>query len=234
MRLEDILHRQPVWRGASLAHCPPGVSTGLDALDAVLPGGGWPAGELTELLLDTKGIGELQLVLPVLRKLTALGKRIVWLAPPYLPYPPALAAAGLDLAQLALVQPSSRRDALWAAEQVLRSRASQALLAWLPRLRYVELQRLAVAAEAGDGLTFLFRSSAAAREPSPAGLRLALEAGRGELLIHIVKRRGAPVGRPLRFPLRNLPCHALGRSALPPAAPGGDRADRRLDLPVHA
>jgi hypothetical protein len=234
MRLEDILRRQRVWRGASLVQCPPGSPTGFEALDAALPGGGWPAAELTELLLDAKGIGELQLTLPVLRRLTGSGKRIVWLAPPYLPYPPALAAAGLDLAQLAVVQPQSRRDALWAAEQVLRSGASHALLAWLPRLRYVELQRLAVAAQAGRGLAFLFHPPSAAGEPSPAGLRLALEPGPGELLIRIAKRRGAPVDRPLRLPLSNLPCHALGRSALSPARAGDDRADRRLGLPVHA
>src|SRR5690349_1866012 len=146
MGLEEILQRQPVWRGASLAQGVPGAPTGFDSLDAALPGRGWPAAQLTELLADATGIGELQLVLPVLRALTTSGKRVVWLAPPHLPYPPALAASGLDVARLAIVQPRSRVDALWAAEQVLRTSASHALLAWLPRLRYAELQRLALAA----------------------------------------------------------------------------------------
>jgi cell division inhibitor SulA/protein ImuA len=234
MRLEEILQRQPVWRGASLAQGLPGAPTGFDILDAALPGRGWPAAELTELCADARGIGELQLVLPALRALTTAGRRIVWLAPPHLPYAPALAAGGLDLARLAVVQPASRADAFWAAEQVLRTSASQALLAWLPRLRYAELQRLALAAEAGRGLAFLFRPASAAREPSPAALRLALERCGGELLVHIVKRRGAPAARPLRLPLP-LPCHALGRSALSPAASSrDDRADRRLGVPVHA
>ena len=237
MRLEEILQCQPVWRGASVVQGLPGVPTGFDALDAELPGHGWPAGELTEVLADTKGIGELQLVLPALQAITSAGKRVVWLAPPHVPYPPALAAAGLDLAQLVIVRPRTRREALWAAEQVLRANASLALLAWLPRLRYAELQRLALAAETGRGLAFLFRPSGAAREPSPAALRLALESGGAELIVRLVKRRGAPAGRPLRLPLRlpaGLPCHALGRSALSPARDGGDRADRRLGVPVHA
>lgn len=233
MRLDEILQRQPVWRGAALVRRLPGQPTGFAALDAALPGGGWPAGELTELLADAKGIGELQLVLPALRALTGSGKRVVWLAPAHVPYPPALAAAGVDLAQVAVVQPRRRGDALWSAEQVLRAGASQALLAWLPRLRYVELQRLAVAAQAGQGPVFLFRSSAAAHEPSPAGLRLALEPGGGELVVRIVKRRGAPADRPLHLPLP-MPCHALGRSAFPPSVARDDRADRRLGLPVHA
>jgi hypothetical protein len=233
MRLEDILQCQPVWRGAGLAQYAPGVPSGFATLDAALPGHGWPRRELTELLVDTSGIGELQLVLPALSRLTASGKRIVWLAPPYLPYPPALAAAGVDLAQLVVVQPRERRQALWAAEQVLRAATSQALLAWIPRLRYAELQRLALAAEAGGGVAFLFRAPAAAREPSPASLRLTLEPGAGELVVRILKRRGAPASQPLRLFL-DLPCHALGRSALPPASAHDDRAGRRLGLPVHA
>lgn len=237
MRLDEILQRQPVWRGATTVQCQPGMPSGFDMLDAALPGRGWPAGELTELLADAKGIGELHLVLPALRALTSSGKRVVWLAPPHLPYAPALAAAGVDLAQLAVVQARRRTDALWSAEQVLRSGASQGLLAWVPRLRYVELQRLAVAAEAGGALAFVFRPSSAAREPSPAGLRLALEPGAGELVVRIVKRRGAPADQPLRLPLSwpiGVLHHALVRSALPRTSPRDDRTDRRLGLPVHA
>src|SRR6185295_7940581 len=100
---------------------------------AELPGGGWPAGGLTELLVPTKGIGELGLLMPALARLTCAGKRVVWLAPPYLPYAPALAAAGIDLPHLALVRAAGRRDALWAAEQALRAGSCHALLAWLPR-----------------------------------------------------------------------------------------------------
>jgi cell division inhibitor SulA/protein ImuA len=233
MRLEDILQRQPVWRGNGLAQCPPGVPTGFACLDGALPGRGWPRGELTELLGDASGIGELQLVLPALARLSTSGKRIVWLAPPHLPYAPALAAAGVDLAQIVIVRPGGRRESLWAAEQVLRAAACQALLAWMPRVRYAELQRLAAAAEAGGGLAFLFRPAAARRESSPASLRLALQAGAGELVVHLFKRRGAPAGAPLGLPL-DLPCHALGRPALSPA-PARDAGDgRRLGLPVHA
>jgi protein ImuA len=232
MGLEEILQRQPVWRGTGLARCEAGIATGFAPLDAALPGHGWPRGELTELLGDASGVGELQLVLPALSRLTASGKRIAFLAPPHLPYPPSLTAAGVDLAQLLMISPRARAETLWAAEQILRSGASQALLAWMPRLRYAELQRLALAAEGAGALAFFFRPAAAARESSPATLRLALEAGDGELVVRIVKRRGPPAASPLQLPL-NLPCHALGRPALAPSAID-DRAARRLGLPVHA
>ncbi|HVL35652.1 MAG TPA: translesion DNA synthesis-associated protein ImuA, partial [Burkholderiales bacterium] len=145
--LDHLLHQQRVWRGGAPATAQDTLGTGFAALDAELPGGGWPAGALTEILGRREGIGELQLVLPALAPLTWAGKRVVWLAPPHLPYAPALSAGGVDLAQLAVVRAPGRRDALWAAEQVLRAASCRALLAWLPDARYEELRRLAVAAQ---------------------------------------------------------------------------------------
>jgi hypothetical protein len=231
--LEDILQRHPVWRGGALACGLPALPSGFAELDRELPGGGWPAGSLSEILGGREGIGELQLVLPALAALSWAGKRIVWLAPPHLPYAPALAAAGLDLAHLAVVRAPGRRDALWAAEQVLRSGSCHALLAWFPSVRYEELRRLALAAEAGHAWVALFRPLQAAQAPSPSSLRLSLQPAGDGLCVHILKRRGAPAAAPLRLPLRR-PVHALGRPSFPIPAAGQARGDRRLGLPVHA
>jgi hypothetical protein len=231
--LEHILERHPVWRGGPLASSAPVTPTGFDALDRELPGSGWPAGALTELLTGHAGIGELQLLLPALARLSWAGKRIVWLAPPYLPYAPALAAAGIDLARLALVRASGSGDALWAAEQVLRSASCHALVAWLPRARYGELRRLAVAAEGSRAWVALFRPPEAAHGASPAALRLFLEPSSNEVSVRILKRRGAPAAAPLVLPVKR-PVHALGRAPFPAPAAGHARGDRRLGLPVHA
>ena len=228
--LEHILERHPVWRGGATKLQIPAVSSGYPALDEQLPGGGWPTGALTEILPAREGIGELQLVLPALAALSWAAKRTVWLAPPHLPYAPALAAAGVDLAHLAVVRAPGRRDALWAAEQVLRAKSCHALLGWFPRAGYEEIRRLAVVAEGSPAWVALFRPPEAARESSPAALRLALEP---EGVVHILKRRGAPAATPLRLPL-NGPFHALGRLPLSEPAAGRARADRRLGLPVHA
>ena len=219
--LQDILRRPSVWRGGALASvAAPAVPSGFAALDAELPGGGWPAGALTEILAAREGMGELQLVLPALAALTAEGKQIAWLAPPHLPYAPALAAAGVRLEYLTVVRAPGRRDALWAAEQVLRAGACHALLAWLPRARYVDLRRLAVAAAASPGLALLFCPPAAARESSPAVLRLALDWSEGRLAAKILKRRGMPLAAPLRIEMRR-PVHALGGALLSqPPVPG--------------
>lgn len=231
--LENILQRHPVWLGGAIKPDIPGISTGYELLDEELPGGGWPTGALTEILGGQEGIGELQLALPALAALTWAGKRVVWLAPPHLPYAPALAAAGVELSQLAVVRAPRRRDALWAAEQVLRAGCCHALLGWFRRVGYDELRRLAVAAEASPAWVALFRPREAAAESSPACLRLALEPARDALSVRILKRRGAPAAAALRLPVKR-PFNALGRPPFPVPAAGRARPDRRLGLPVHA
>lgn len=230
--LAKILQRQSVWRGgAPSGAAAQAAPTGYAALDAVLPGGGWPVGGLAELLCDAEGVGELQVVLPALAALTAAGHRVAWLAPPYLPYAPALKAAGVRLAGLTVVRAPGRRDALWAAEQALRSGAFHALLLWLPRASYAELRRLAVAAQAGPGFALAFRPPEAGCESSPAVLRMALEPAAeaaGHPALRILKRRGLPLAAPLPLPIERplaaRPAHALGRAPLSAATPPGARA----------
>ena len=209
------------------------IPSGFELLDRELPGGGWPVGALTELLGDAEGVGELQLVLPALAALTAQGKRVAWLAPPHLPYAPALAAAGIDLTRLVVVRAPGRRDALWAAEQVLRAGSCHALLAWLRNARYPELRRLAVAAGSSRACALLFRPSAAAAESSPAALRLLLEPAAGGLAVSLLKRRGRAPGATLLVPVSRA-FDALGRTSFPLPAARIAGIDRRLGLPVHA
>jgi hypothetical protein len=229
----ETLQQHGIWRGGAPAGFSQTIPTGYSELATELPGGGWPTGALTELLGFQEGIGELQLVLPALAKLTAAGKRVVWLAPPHLPYAPALAAAGVDLVHLAVIRAPGRRDALWAAEQVLRAGPCHALLAWFRHARYDELRRLSVAAEASRAFVALFRPAMAATEPSPASLRISLEGDEEGLKLRILKRRGRPAEAPLHLPVPR-PVHALGRPALQHAPARDPRAARRLGLPVHA
>jgi cell division inhibitor SulA/protein ImuA len=167
--------------------------SGLAALDAVLPDGGWPRGAVTELLADTAGIGEIGLLLPVLAGLSRAGLTLAWIAPPYLPCAPGLAQGGIDLARLLLVGARDDHEALWAAEQALRCPAIGAVLLWPAAATERCVRRLQLAAESGGSLGFLFRPPAAAAAPSPAALRLRLCPQRAGLEIRIIKARG---GRP--------------------------------------
>lgn len=184
--------RSSVPSAASLAGTLRTLSTGHSALDACLPGGGWPLGALTELLPDRAGIGELSLLVPALARLAREPRWIVWVAPPWLPYAPALAAAGVDPRRILLVHPRDGADRLWAAARALASGTASAVLAWLPAaIRLAELRRLQLAAERGGTWGVLFRPPEVAPHPSPAVLRIALAAeSSGELRLRVLRRRG--------------------------------------------
>lgn len=182
--LSGLLAERRLWRGQPAAPAPGREPSGHAALDAALPGGGWPEAALTELLLAADGIGELQLLLPTLRRLTRSGRPVVFVDPPYRPHLPALAQAGLDPSRLHVLEAGA--DAAWAIEHCLRSQACGAVLAWPARADDRCLRRWQVAAETGHCLGFLFRPAAAARNPSPAALRLQLGAG----TLRVLKCRG--------------------------------------------
>jgi protein ImuA len=190
--LADVLRHPGIWRRGAKgtpanADAQP---TGLAELDALLPGGGWPRGALSEILVADDGLGECSLLLPALAALTRARRRVVLVAPPYIPYAPALVAAGVDLAYLVHIE-ADAIERHWTAEQCLRAGCCGAVLGWLPRADYRELRRLQLAAETGGALGFVFRPLAAARETSPAALRLAIHGSESEpARIEILKCRG--------------------------------------------
>lgn len=225
-----------VWQADRLARpAEAGMPTGFAALDAQLPGGGWPRGALIELLGDAPGIGELGLLLPMLRAVAA-ERWIAWIAPPHLPYAPALAAAGLPLDRLLLLTPDDHAETLWAIRQALASGGCEVVLAWLARADTAALRRLQLAAEESATPLFLFRPAAAALQSSPASLRLRLVAAADALTIDILKRRGPALATPIRLTIPNRPASDLPLSPSPsaPRIPSHERrTSGRTDGSAH-
>lgn len=189
--LRALIGHPGVWFGDGRGGpCREVVPTGRASLDALLPGGGWPKGAVTEILLPCEGIGELRLLVPALVRVAAEGGRIALAGPPHVPYAPALAAAGIGLSRLVLVRAESARDRLWAAEQCLRSGACGAVLAWAADCSDRDLRRLQLAAEKGGCTGFLFSLPAAVARPSPLPLRLRLAPSPAGVVVEIVKGRG--------------------------------------------
>jgi len=221
----EALH-PALWRASQLGGGRGAVSaSGHAALDAQLPGGGWPHGALTELLLPRPGIGELRLLAPTLAAVAdadvdAGGACSVLLFDP----PAALSAwallqQGLSPRHWLVVHGRAPRpprsgiapllpdaDLLWALEHTLRSGHAGAVLAWLPlALRADVLRRLQLAASCCAGPVFVFRDLRAAGRPSPAPLRLLLQpAGVDRLALRLLKRRGPTLAQPLRLDLPSV------------------------------
>jgi protein ImuA len=202
-----------LWRAYQVARPRQGVqASGFEALDAALPGGGWPLQALTELLLPHPGLGELRLLAPALAAVQRARCSLMWFDPPATPCAWALGALGIDPARLVLVRPRTSlkgaarerlpaADVLWALEQALKSAQLGAVVAWLPaRLPAETLRRLQLAAQAHAGPAFLLRGLAASQQPSAAPLRLQLAVdGPDALRVQIFKRRGPPLLQPLQL-----------------------------------
>ena len=133
-RVDRLLHSNPsLWRGCDMAgqgfH---GRSTGYPELDDILPGRGWPQSGLVEIISRHWGMGELQLLIPLMRSIVEQGQWILWIAPPYMLYAPALTQAGIDIHQILMVkQDTSCKDALWSMEKALQTKNCGLVLAWL-------------------------------------------------------------------------------------------------------
>ena len=215
----EALH-PALWRAQQLGRgggCT--VPSGHAALDAQLPGGGWPRRMLTELLLPHPGVGEIRLLATSLAAILRAGRLVMLFDPPESLSGWALLRLGIDPEQLLVVYThrtageglrgaethveagprGERGDSLWALEQALKSGHVGALLAWLPpRLPPERLRRLQLAAQAHDGPAFMLREAAAREQPSAAPLRLALASGGADrLAVRLLKRRGPRLEQPL-------------------------------------
>jgi cell division inhibitor SulA/protein ImuA len=204
MSLEKLLENPRVWRGSSQLDTQSGLASGYPKLDRCLPGGGWPLGALTEILIGQYGIGELRLLMPALAQLSAeeapayTGEYtepgwIAWVAPPFQPYAPALQQYGIDLSRMLIVRPKDDSELLWSAEQALSSGTCAAVLLWPDKLDDQASRRLQLAAEKGHSWAIAFRPLAARQQSSAAALRLELQFTGQGTRVHILKSRG---GRP--------------------------------------
>jgi protein ImuA len=218
------------------------MSSGFEALDAVLPGGGWPGHGVTEILSTHSGTLEWRLLGPMLRQVCADGRSVVLVGPPRPPHPPGLRLNGIHERQLVWVQTETPAERLWVTEQLVKAQACGALIAWLPQVRAEQVRRLQVLAAGCAAPVFLCRPATAARESSAAPLRLLARVGVDwELLVDVFKRKGPPLETTLHLPsvpggLQSIltprlqkPSALLPRDPAPQTAPSFDReADHAL------
>jgi protein ImuA len=241
-----------VWQGDQLAHASErSVPSGHAVLDAQLPGAGWPAGSLTELLVEQGGVGEMRLVAPALRALTAqAGRHVLLVAPPWRPYACALKTWGLALERVIWVR-AAEDEAAWVAEQALKQEGMGAVLLWQTKARADAVRRLQVAAQDSQALAFLVRPLAARNQSSPAPLRMTCSPvpppddaslnrrqwmQLAALSVDIFKRRGPPPAQPLviTLPLQDAVLPQPDAASVVMPWPGANHAVDRRHLAVVA
>jgi hypothetical protein len=213
--LRDLIAAHPTLRasvrhdvgatGADRSDVPPGVSSGFAAIDRYLPWQGWPKRGMTELMTEGTGRGELSLLLPAMAQRSKDKRQIVCIGAPHAMFAPGLEQAGIDplrVNQLP-IQGSSQTgtrgqlDALWSAEQTLKSGTAGMLLLWTRHCPPDALRRLQLAALDHDTVMIHFRERESMTHASPAWVRMALTADAQTLRLQVLKCRGHLMTRPL-------------------------------------
>jgi cell division inhibitor SulA/protein ImuA len=172
-----------------------GKKSGLDTLDHLL-GGGLPKGGLT-ILTGDRGAGRLTIAARIAAEETKASRPIAWVDAKGTLYPPALAAAGVELERVLMVKSEDERI-VYAAEQIVSSGAFHLVVATgLDNLlNPSRARRLQTSAEGQNVSVLLVLEPNAASRITNAALKLSLSRrGRG-IMIEVEKdRTGTATGR---------------------------------------
>lgn len=187
----DLDNIPKLWRGVDSRVRRDVVPSGFAHLDAALCGG-WPASELMEWLVDQEGIGELQLLVPLIRALQDERRQhlALWINAPYEFNAVALIQQQLDPARQWYTTPLTPKDTAYCIETSLRSQACALVIGWLPTATTAQLRRIKLACASTRTSCVLFRHRAARDHASPAGLRAVLSAQTAALHVEVFKLQG--------------------------------------------
>lgn len=185
--IEHLKQKQWLWSGSQTPDSHDYYSTGYDLLDQKLEGG-FPKHGVVELQSHTS-IGELRLLLPHLKN-TSQQRLSVFIQPPGYLCAEQLHHYGLDSNNVLMISANNERQALWAAEQCLRSGACSNVLLWHSELEVHQARRLQVASERGHCLHFIFKTAAKSLFSLPVSLSMALAPHPLGIEVNIIKRKG--------------------------------------------
>jgi protein ImuA len=145
------------------------VSSGVEALDRLLPGDGLGRGRLVEWLAEGRGSGAGTLAIlaarEACREARGRGRLLVVVDRQGCFYPPAAAAWGVDVAQMIVLRPTNEHDEQWAVDQALRCRGVGAVLAWPGHIAPRTFRRWQLAARQGGVLGCLVRPATVSQRP---------------------------------------------------------------------
>lgn len=177
------------------------LRTGLAPVDGVLPGGGFPLGQVVELWGEPAS-GRARLAFRAIAEAHRALRLAAWVDGPRMLYPPALPPLGVQLDQLLVVRPPEARQLAWSALQLLRSGAFAAVGLDLThtgvRLSPPESRRLVDAATRSGGLLLLLTPAEA---PADGTLRLhVMASGARGLRLEVVRSRQGGTARVVDVP----------------------------------
>ncbi|MGF1720270.1 translesion DNA synthesis-associated protein ImuA [Vibrio kyushuensis] len=185
--IEQLKNNQMIWQGAHTPVSGEYLPTGFETLDQKLEGG-YPRHGVVEVQ-SLSGIGELRLMFPHIKQ-NDTERLSVFIQPPGYLCAEQLEAEDIDNQKVLIMYPQTQQQALWAAEQCLKSGACSNVFLWHSDLEVHQARRLQVASEEGDCLQFIFRQQQQGRFSLPVSLSMTLAPHRSGLEVTITKRKG--------------------------------------------
>ena len=186
--IKNLQDRQLIWKGLQSTMQGSTTSTGYPQLDKQLDGG-FPTHGVIEVE-SQQGIGELRLLTPYLSQQNSQ-KLAIFINPPGKICAEFFSSQGIELENILVIQPQRDLDALWAAEQCLKSGACHSVLLWGADLEIHQTKRLQAASETGKGLQFHFKATSHNQLSLPVSLSMKLSSHAQGLKIEVTKRKGS-------------------------------------------
>lgn len=158
--LQDLQNKQWVWTATNATQPLSdkiNQTTGFDTLDKALTGGFPRAGMIH--LASPLGCGEIRLMLSILalqkkqnQQHTSIEQKLyAFINPPFELNAEFLLAHNIDLSQLVIIEATKQSsDALWSAEQCLKSGACEAVFVWQTHISHSHIRKLELAAQQGS------------------------------------------------------------------------------------
>ncbi|MEZ9057025.1 translesion DNA synthesis-associated protein ImuA [Vibrio pelagius] len=186
--IKNLQDRQLIWKGLQPSTQGQAHSTGYPELDNQL-NGGFPTHGVIEVESQS-GLGEIRLLTPYLAQQSAQ-RLAVFINPPGHVCGEFFDAQGVPLHNILVITPSSDIEALWAAEQCLKSGACHSVLLWGTELEIHQTKRLQAASETGRCLQFHFKSRSHNQLSLPVSLSMKLSPHHLGLKVEVIKRKGS-------------------------------------------
>ncbi|MGB3725483.1 MAG: recombinase A [Glaciecola sp.] len=223
--LQELQNKQWVWTGANAKHTTPHqkLSTGFANLDAQLAGGFPRAGMIH--INSILGCGEIRLMLSLFARHSQQQKLYVFIDAPFNVNAEFLAAHNIPLSQVIVIETTTHNhaihvhaqpkgkinntDALWSAEQCLKSGACEAVFIWQHKLSHNHIKKLELAAQHGASYCVWLQchnGQAIGNTPTqhgnlPLSLSLSLNREKHDIHITINKQKVGWAHKSIRIPL---------------------------------
>ncbi|WP_017091539.1 translesion DNA synthesis-associated protein ImuA [Vibrio splendidus] len=186
--IKNLQDRQLIWTGLQSTAQGSTTSTGYPQLDKQLDGG-FPTHGVIEVE-SQQGIGELRLLTPYLAQQNSQ-QLAIFINPPGKICAEFFSSQGIELENILVIQPQRDLDALWAAEQCLKSGACHSVLLWGADLEIHQTKRLQAASETGKCLQFHFKATSHNQLSLPVSLSMKLSSHAQGLKVEVTKRKGS-------------------------------------------